>query len=146
MGLLQIFLPLLQTLIPSVINRVLPAEKMSEADRAKLALEVQKELLSQDWNRIEAEFADRASARTLAAADIAKGNAFTSMLAAFVRPAWGFGALAVVIYSVGWHYQISDALKEIIDTVLYFYFGGRVIEKVMPHASAAIAQIAGKGK
>lgn len=49
-----------------------------------------------------------------------------------------------MIYSVGWHYQISDALKEIIDTVLYFYFGGRVLEKVMPHATAAVAAIKGK--
>lgn len=123
---------LLAGLLPDVIKRVLPAEKMSEADAAKLQADMTLELLKQDWGKIEAEYEDRASARQLATADIAKGNAFTGILAAFVRPAWGFGALAMVGYSVIYGVTISSPLQEIIQTVLFFYFGGRTIEKVVP--------------
>jgi hypothetical protein len=105
---------------------------MSEAEAAKLQAELTLELMKQDWSRIEAEYADRNSARQLAAAEIAKGNAFTSLLAAIVRPLWGIGAFVLVSYSVIYGVAISSVLNDIIQTVLMFYFGGRVIEKVTP--------------
>lgn len=127
-----ILVSLLSSLLPDVIKRVLPPEKMSEAEAAKLQAELTLELMKQDWSRIEAEFADRNSARQLAAAEIAKGNALTSFFAAVVRPLWGIGAFVLVTYSVIYGVAISSVLNDIIQTVLMFYFGGRVIEKVTP--------------
>ena len=129
---------LLQSILPGVLNRVLPAEKISEEDAAKLQNELTQQLLQQNWQQIEAEYADRTNARSLAAQDIAKGNAFTGLLSAIIRPAWGFGALALVVYSVLGHYQISAPLQDIIQTVLFFYFGGRTLEKVTPVIAEAI--------
>lgn len=127
-----ILLSILSSIIPDVVKRVMPAEKMSEADAAQLQAALTMELMKQDWAKVEAEYQDRASARQLAAQDIAKGNAFTGILAAFVRPAWGFGALAVVGYSVVSSAPIGAPLQEIIQTVLWFYFGGRTVEKIAP--------------
>jgi len=133
-----ILITLLSSLIPDVIKRVLPPEKMSEADAAKLQAELTLALMKQDWDRIEAEYADRNSARQLAAAEIAKGNALTSLLAAVVRPLWGIGAFVLVAYSVIYGVAISNVLNDIIQTVLMFYFGGRVIEKVTPTIVGAL--------
>lgn len=133
-----LLLGLLNNVLPGVINRVLPPEKMSEAEAAQLQQELTKELLAQDWAQIEAEYKDRDSARTLAAAEIAKGNAFTGALAAMVRPAWGFAALGLVAWNVLGGHPIEPGFREIVDTVLMFYFGGRVIEKVTPHVAVAL--------
>jgi len=133
-----ILINLLSSLIPDVIKRVLPPEKMSETDAAKLQAELALALMKQDWDKIEAEYADRNSARQLAAAEIAKGNALTSLLAAIVRPLWGIGAFVLVAYSVIYGVAISNVLNDIIQTVLMFYFGGRVIEKVTPTIVGAL--------
>lgn len=140
---LPLILPLLSSLLPDVLKRVLPAEKMSEEDRAKLGQEIQLELMKQDWSKIEAEFKDRDSARQLAVQDIAKGNAFTSALAAIVRPLWGIGCFVLVAYSVVSGFAITTVLQSIIETVLAFYFGGRVIEKLAPIVSETLKN---KGK
>lgn len=132
-----LLLNLLGSILPGVLNRVLPPEKMTEADAAKLQLELTKELLGQDWQQIEADYKDRDSARQLAAQDIAKGNAFTTALAAIVRPAWGLGSLALVAHAVLMHVPIDVAVKDIVELVLQFYFGGRVIEKIAPAVVAA---------
>lgn len=132
-----ILLELLGKILPNVISRVLPSEKISELDRANLQQAITLELLNQNWKTIEAEFADRANARNLASQDIAKGNAFTSLLAATVRPAWGFGALVLVGYSVFNSLPIQSTYADIVQTVLFFYFGGRTIEKITPTIAEA---------
>jgi hypothetical protein len=128
----QILLTLLNSILPDVIKRVLPAEKVSEAEQANLQAQLTLAMMGADWQQIEAEYADRASARALAAAEIAKGNAFTSLMAASVRPLWGIGAFVLVAYSVGTEHAIAEPLQSIIQSVLAFYFGGRVIEKIAP--------------
>lgn len=128
----QIILSMLSSILPDVIKRVLPAEKVSESEQANLQAQLTLAIMNADWQQIEAEFADRSSARTLAAAEIAKGNAFTSFMAAVVRPLWGIGAFGLVAHSVVMHVPIDPAVRDIIQTVLWFYFGGRVIEKVAP--------------
>ena len=133
-----LLLSLLSNILPDVLKRVLPGEKISEADSAKLQAALTTELLKQDWQKIEAEYKDRDSARNLAAVDIAKGNAYTGILAALVRPAWGFGALVLVGYSVIAGAAIASPLQDIIQTVLFFYFGGRTIEKLAPTVMAGI--------
>ena len=87
----------------------------------------------------QAQVDDLASARDLGKADIAAGNAFTGALAAIVRPLWGIGAFCLVAYYAISHVPIDTGLKDIIELVIQFYFGGRVIEKIAPHITNAIA-------
>lgn len=135
---IDLILPFLGKIVPDVLKRVLPAEKMSEAERANLEQQLTLELMKADWKQVEAEFADRASARDLAKADIAQGNAITSALAAFVRPLWGIGAFILVAYSVTTNSAITAPIQAIIETVLMFYFGGRVIEKIIPSITSTM--------
>lgn len=135
---IELVLPFLGKILPDALKRILPAEKMSEADRANLEQQLTLELMKADWKQVEAEFADRASARDLAKADIAQGNAITSALAAFVRPLWGIGAFILVAYSVITNSAITAPIQAIIETVLMFYFGGRVIEKIIPSITGAM--------
>ena len=126
-------------LVSETLKRVLPAEKISEADRARLEHELTLAVMTQGLENFKVETQDRGSARLLAEKDVAKGNAFTTSLSALVRPVWGFGALVLVAYSVLVGYQIEGAVQSIIEAVIYFYFGGRVIEKVIPHITSAAA-------
>lgn len=122
-------------IIGDVLKRVLPAEKMSEEDRAKLEQQLTLELLKADWTRVEAEFKDRESARQLAAADVAKGNWFSNVLAATVRPVWGYGCFALITYitiapSFGFtRLEVPDQIWSFVSTVVAFLFGGRTVEK-----------------
>lgn len=133
----------LTKIVGDVLNRLLPAEKMSEADKARIEFEVMKSAQAADWSGVEKEFADRADARALAQKDMAAGNAFTSILAATVRPVWGYASLVVVAYpylagALGLPgVSIDDNTKAIVQTVIMFYFGGRVVEKVLPQMRSA---------
>jgi hypothetical protein len=132
-------------LVSGVVKRIWP-EKMSELDKAKLEQETALFIMSQQGQNIMNEFSDRASARKLAEADIAKGSWFTTCLAAAVRPVGGFTALlaffaplaARVTSSFFGHVftpeqiaaiQLSSTEKEIVLSIIYFYFGGRVVER-----------------
>lgn len=123
-------------LVNTVLRRVLPAEKMSESERKALEDTMAVELLKADWSRLEAEFKDRADARALASSEASRGNAATMILSALVRPVWGFCALIVVAYpylagALHWPaVTIDDATKDIVQTVIMFYFGGRTAEKI----------------
>lgn len=132
---MSLILPFLSGILPDVLKRILPAEKMSEADRANLEQQLTMELLKADWKQVEAEYADRNSARELGKADIAAGNALTGFLSATVRPLWGIGAFILVAYSVVVGYAIASPIQAIIEAVLLYFFGGRVIEKITPTIS-----------
>lgn len=132
---IELILPFLGKVLPDILRRVLPAEKMTEEESAQLAMNLQLELAKADWNIIQAEFADRNSARDLAKADIAVGNAWTGILAAIVRPLWGIGAFIMVVYYVASGNDLQEPIKSIIETVIMFYFGGRVAEKLTPTIS-----------
>lgn len=125
-------LALLGNLLPDVLKRVLPAEKISQAEAAQIAQAMQLELMKADWQKVEAEYKDRDSARILAGAEIAKSNAFTSALAALVRPLWGLLTLALFIW-YGMHPSMvmPEYVHELIQWTLSFYFGGRAIEKTI---------------
>jgi len=123
--------------VNTVIKRFAPAEKMSEEQAARFAHEIQLELVKQNWSALEMEFKDRDSARQLAAADVAKGNAFTNFLAAAIRPMFGFTVLVVfVLMSVGTYFglpklEITQTIAGVMETVIGFYFGMRTGEKAM---------------
>lgn len=48
------------SMVSDVLKRVLPAEKMSESERAKIEAEVQVAVMQQDWSRFEKEIEERA--------------------------------------------------------------------------------------
>ncbi len=117
-----------------VVDKLVPDKDLA----AKLKHEMEVELLKQDWQASLKEFEDRADARKLAAADVAGGGAVSTFLSSTVRPVFGYSCLVVVIYPfvagpLGLPPVLLDsATKDIIQTVIMFYFGGRTIEKVMP--------------
>lgn len=132
-------------LVTGVLKRVLP-EKMSEADAANLQQQLTLELQKADWGAVEKEFADRADARALAQADVAKGNWFTNVLSATVRPVFAYVAMtaffvpmAVRMTTAFMHHTFTDAQlaaislnpieQQIVLSIIYFYFGGRTLEK-----------------
>ena len=125
-------------LVDTIIKRWGPAEKMTEAERAQLAQQMELAMLQRFGSEMEAEYKDRADARALAAVEAAKGNAFTMALSATVRPTWAYASLIVVAYpylagGLGWPaVTIDGATKVIIQTVIMFYFGGKTVEKVLP--------------
>src|SRR5216683_5748755 len=89
-----------------------------------------------DWAGIDKEFTDRADARALAKADIAAGNWFTNVLSATVRPFFGYVVMAAFFTSMVTPLihgmptlVITDIQKEIMLSVIYFFFGGRTVEK-----------------
>ena len=127
-------------LVSGVVKRIWP-EKAAEIDKLKLAQATQEFLATQEGQQALNEFADRASARALAAADVAKGNWFTNVLAATVRPVFGYvcmaafiGPLALRVGSLIVGHPLPDIVmndieKEIVLTVVYFFFGGRTVER-----------------
>jgi len=134
--LLEMLVSPVTKLIGDVIRRVLPPEKMSESERATLEHEIRLTMMKYDWSEFESEIQDRINARSLAQAELQRGNAVTNMLAALHRPAWSFTVLAMFVANVigpvlGWpELRIGEIEKDIMRTVIIFYFGGRTVEKV----------------
>lgn len=139
MPLLTLLLPFLQSILPDVIKRVLPPEKMSQEEQTKVQQEVMMALMQQDWKSIEAQYADVANARNLAATDISHGNALSTFMSSIVRPIWGLGGFVLVAYSWWTHSAIDPAFQAIITTVLEFYFGGKIVEAITPHVTEMVA-------
>lgn len=135
---LSLILPLLSQVVPDVLKRILPAEKMSEVEQAQLAQSLTLELAKQDWQAVEAEYQDRANARALAGNEIAKGNALTAFLAATVRPVWGLGAFILYAGAVVKGWTIPGNVASAAELVIMFYFGGRTVEKIAPTVLRAV--------
>jgi hypothetical protein len=108
---------------------------MSEEERARLEHELRLEMLRQDWSAVEAEIEDRINARALAQAELLRGNAFTNVLAAVHRPLWSLVTLGLFVANVigpvlGWpEFRLGEIERDIMRTVIIFYFGGRTVEK-----------------
>lgn len=121
-------------LIGKGLDKFVPDANQKEQIKAQL----QSELMKMDWAAVEREFQDRADARALAKVDSAGGNWFTAILSATVRPVWGYCSLVVVAYPYlagALHLPavtIDDATKDIVQTVIIFYFGGRTLERIVP--------------
>jgi len=132
-------------LVGGIVKRIWP-EKMSELDKAKIEQETALFLASQQGQAVLNEFADRASARALAEAEASKGNWFTNVLSATVRPVGGYVALTAFFAPLAARIttaffghvftpeqlasiQLTTIEKEIVLTIIYFFYGGRVVEK-----------------
>ncbi len=123
-------------IVTKTIASFLPAQKMSEKEKAELEEQLQNNILKADWKRLEKEFEDRASARELAKAELKNGTAFTSFLAAFHRPLWSIVCLVIYTWTmISPSFNFPDINftglhKDVMMTVVIFYFGGRSVEKV----------------
>ena len=124
-------------LIKNVLNKFV-GDKMSEAEKAELVLKAQEQVYQHNWQPILKHYEDIANARALAANDTARGNWASNFLAATVRPAYGYWSLAILtVLVMGKEARFIDPspetmelIKDVVKTVIFFFFGGRTIEKV----------------
>lgn len=91
---------------------------------------------------VDATQKDVDSARNLAEVEIAHGGVVTSIMSSAVRPLWGLSTLALVLYAVYTHTTLDPLVGDIIKTVLEFYFGGKIVEAIVPHVSEALSRFA----
>lgn len=87
---------------------------------------------------------EAANARNLAEVEISHGNAFSAVLSALVRPSWGLVGLGVFVYSVLMKAPLDPMAHNVLDTVLKFYFGGKIVEAITPHVTEMVTRFAGK--
>lgn len=123
-----------------VLDKLFPNKE--EADKNKLALLQLAQ--SGELTELSGQLADVNSARVLAGQDIAGGNNFTKFLSSTFRPVAGYTCLAMTIYAAVSHTTVDPLIADLCKTVFEFFFGGRIIEKIMPHAAAAIASFGNK--
>lgn len=93
---------------------------------------------------IKVQADEAANARNLAEVEIAHGNALSSFMSAIVRPSWGLVGLGVFVYSVAMKAPLDPMAHDVLDTVLKFYFGGKIVEAITPHVTEMVARFAGK--
>lgn len=84
-----------------VLNRVLPPEKMSEAERQSVELQVQAAIMAQGMETLKVELADVADARKLAAAEVQPTDPYVVRLArGLMRPYIGFAVASAYIFNL----------------------------------------------
>ena len=133
----QMLLGPITSLVTDVIKRVLPPEKMSEEERRKLEVEASLEVQKLMMDKYKLELEDIVSARKLAEAELSRGSAFTNILAALHRPLWSIVTLLLFSWSLlstqlGLpEIHLTELHKDIMQTVIVFYFSGRSVEKVV---------------
>lgn len=125
---------IIQNTVGKVVDRLsekfLPSS-LSENERAQLRLEAIR--LATEESRVAV--ADIQGARELAARDSDGAPSWTRVLSVTHRPAWSFLTLGVFAWTVVAPYAgfpqvaLSEVHKDIIQTVIIFYFGGRTLEK-----------------
>jgi hypothetical protein len=125
---------ILESTVGKVVDRLagkyLP-ESMSEKEREEFRLEARRLAVEES----SAATADVEGARKLAAGEAVGAPGWTKVLTVTHRPAWSFLVLGIFIWTVLAPYAgypnlpLSAIHKEIMQTVIIFYFGGRSIEK-----------------
>jgi len=130
--------PLIGDLIQSTVGKVvgkltdkyLPAS-MSEQEKAAFKLEAERLSIEEYKTAI----ADVQGARELAAKESEGGPSWTKVLTVTHRPAWSFIMLGIFGWTILAPYAgyplipLTDIHKDIMQTVIIFYFGGRSVEK-----------------
>lgn len=125
---------IIQNTVGKVVDRLsekfLPSS-LSENERAQLRLEAIR--LATEESRVAV--ADMQGARELAARDSDGAPSWTRVLSVTHRPAWSFLTLGVFAWTVVAPYAgfpqvaLGEVHKDIMQTVIIFYFGGRTLEK-----------------
>ncbi|TAN59693.1 hypothetical protein EPN18_09980 [bacterium] len=126
---------ILESTVGKVVGRL--ADKffpssMSEKEKADFQNEAGK-LMMEEY---KAALGDIHGARELAGKENDAAPVWTKVLTVTHRPIWSFIMLAVFIWTIIAPYlkfpliPLTDIHKEIMQTVIIFYFGGRSIEKI----------------
>jgi len=121
-------------------DRYLPAS-MGETEREEFRLKARELALEES----RAAVADVNAARSLAGKEGEDAPDWTRVLTVTHRPAWSFIMLGIFLWTVVAPYAdfpvipLSDIHRDIMKTVIVFYFGGRSIEK-------ATAVVWGRGR
>lgn len=114
-----------------IADKYLPSS-MSEKDKFDARLEIQKIALEEYKTTI----ADVQGARELAGKESDGAPGWTKVLTVTHRPVWSFAMLGIFGWTVvapyfGWPViPLTEIHKDILQTVIIFYFGGRSVEKV----------------
>ena len=118
--------------VDKVIEKYLPAS-MSESERESAKLEARRMAVEE----YKTSIADVQGARELAGKESEGGPGWTKVLTVTHRPAWSFTMLGIFVWTVIAPYvgfasiPLTDVHKEIMQTVIIFYFGGRSVEKTV---------------
>ena len=113
-----------------VADKYLPAS-MSEKERFDARLEVQKLAIEEYKTAV----ADVQGARELAGKESESAPGWTKVLTVTHRPMWSFAMLSIFGWTIVAPYlgfpqiPLSEIHKDIMQTVIIFYFGGRSVEK-----------------
>jgi len=130
--------PVIGDLITNTVGRVvdrlagkyLPAS-MSEEERARFRLEAERLAMEEYKTAI----ADVQGARELAMKESDGAPGWTRVLTVTHRPVWSFLVLGIFTWTVLAPYlgypgiPLSEIHKDVMQTVIIFYFGGRTVEK-----------------
>lgn len=115
-----------------IADKYLPSS-MSEKEKFNAQLDIQKLALEEYKTTI----ADVQGARDLAGKESENAPGWTKVLTVTHRPVWSFAILGIFGWTViapyfGWPIiPLTEIHKDIMQTVIIFYFGGRSVEKVM---------------
>ncbi len=125
---------IIEATVGKVVNRLadkyLPPS-MSEKEREEFRQKA-RELAVEEYRTA---IADVNAARELAGKEAEGSPAWTRVLTVTHRPAWSFLMLGMFMWTVAAPYlsfpviPLSEIHKDIMQTVIVFYFGGRSIEK-----------------
>lgn len=137
------FLGPITEVVKITLNRILPAEKMSEAEKASIAAQVEGAIMAQAMERMKAELADIADARKLAASEVQPNDPYIVRLArGLMRPFIGFSVAGVYVFNLLLPLVsqfTASAVKPIalnaydyalIGSIFTFLFGLRTVEKM----------------
>jgi len=111
-------------------DRYLPAS-MGEIEREEFRLKARELAVEESKTAI----ADVNAARSLAGREADGAQGWTQVLTVTHRPAWSFLTLGIFLWTVVAPYAgfpvfpLSEIHKDIMQTVIIFYFGGRSVEK-----------------
>ncbi len=118
--------------IDKLAGHFLP-ESMTEEERAKFKLEAERLA----FEEAKAVIADTQGARGLAMKESEGAPGWTKILTVTHRPVWSFLVLGLFSWTVLAPYfgfpniELGEIHKDVMQTVIIFYFGGRSIEKTM---------------
>jgi len=118
--------------VDKLIDHYLPAS-MSETEKEQFKLEARRIGVEES----NAATADIQGARKLAAEESKDAPGWTKVLTVTHRPVWSFLILAIFAWTVLAPYMgfpmiaLTEIHKDIMQTVIIFYFGGRSIEKTV---------------
>ena len=111
-------------------DRYLPST-MGEKEKADFRLEAERLSVEE----CKAAMKDVQGARELAGKESENGPGWTKVLTITHRPAWSFLMLFIFVWTIAAPYAgfpvipMSEVHKDVMQTVIIFYFGGRSIEK-----------------